>query len=330
MIVLKGKFYDGTLDKVFDYNDVHQDVLWYLLELTQVNRFVSRESLKEFLIRFLLITDQPLDQTAEQFINDGILISGTIGDQYFEYKVKDLFNFLGFSSTNCKFHVFGDLEEFKNEYKKRDYLISISSVDEKTKEISSSVMFLMFTGIRTLLEIDSLNVKFKENLNELKEAELDSVLRFVDYVMEVIPDEVFQNYKDKNGEFLEGKSLYYITQENIVFDPFEEMPRDIIAMIFEKWFGEDDLYVKMLKSAEGPDEDYMEDIKYYSKFIRFAYGVKHGLIQLNDDWYSAYQNYDPRFVDNPIEEYWGDDCEMFSTQYIYESWKMDEWIHLIP
>ena len=82
-------------DSLSNYDDLHQDVFWYLLTQTRVNSIMCRNSLREFLIRYLLISEHPLDQTAEEFINEGLLISGTLGDQVFCFYLKDVFHFFG-------------------------------------------------------------------------------------------------------------------------------------------------------------------------------------------------------------------------------------------
>ncbi|WP_395805201.1 hypothetical protein [Daejeonella sp.] len=74
----------------------------------------------------------------------------------------------------------------------------------------------------------------------------------------------------------------------------------------------------------------MWDINYYSKYIRFAYGVKHGLIKLDDNWTFPYNNYDPRLIDNPIEDFCGENGEVYSTNYIYQCYDMEKWIEWIP
>lgn len=61
---------------VQQYNDLHQDIFWYLLQQTHINQCAGPNSLREFLIRYLLITKHPLHETAEAFIDEGLLISG--------------------------------------------------------------------------------------------------------------------------------------------------------------------------------------------------------------------------------------------------------------
>jgi len=330
MIINEGKFFKVALESVKAYDELYHDLTWYLYKLTNVSRIVCKESMREFLLRYMLIIDQPVEKTASQFIDHGILISGSIGGKPFEFSTSDFINFLGYSSNSSKYHIFDDLDTFINKYKRLDYKIDIEKTGDKEYKITQDVLVNFFLDTKTLYEIDSLDLVFKEDLKSLTEEEYQQALHFVDYVMSTFPSEKFEEYRTQFSDFLNSSHLYYIEQEKIEFDPFEELPREVLASIYEKMLGEDDFYAFALRSDEELDEDYLEDIKYYAKYIRFAYGVKHGLIQVNDDWYGAYNHYDPRFVDNPIEEYQGPDCEMYSTRYIYESWDMDEWIDLVP
>ena len=79
-----GKFTDKVAPETLEkFPEVQQDVLCFLMLLTKVNRFHTKESFREFLIRYLLIVDKPLVSKAQDFINDGVLIDGTFENKYF-------------------------------------------------------------------------------------------------------------------------------------------------------------------------------------------------------------------------------------------------------
>ena len=85
-----GKHFDYTdKSKISEYDEIHQDILLYLFSITKVNRIVSKESFKEFLIRFLLITNQPLNVSASNYLENNELISGILDSEPFCFKVKD-------------------------------------------------------------------------------------------------------------------------------------------------------------------------------------------------------------------------------------------------
>jgi hypothetical protein len=92
-----GKFTDRVAPETLEkFSEVQQDVLCFLMLLTKVNRFHTKESFREFLIRYLLIVDKPLVSKAQDFIDYGVLIDGTFENKYFCFKVKDLIELLEF------------------------------------------------------------------------------------------------------------------------------------------------------------------------------------------------------------------------------------------
>ena len=56
--------------KVDLYNEVQLDMLWYIMDLTGIERFVTEESFREFLIRFFIIRNKHIDEYAMDVIND--------------------------------------------------------------------------------------------------------------------------------------------------------------------------------------------------------------------------------------------------------------------
>ena len=61
-----GKFTNYSYkDKISEYNDVHLDMLWFLMNLTTVQRFVTPASFQEFLVRLFLIRDKIRSKSAE-------------------------------------------------------------------------------------------------------------------------------------------------------------------------------------------------------------------------------------------------------------------------
>ena len=78
-----------TLEK---FSEVQQDVLCFLMLLTKINRFHTKESFREFLIRYLLIVDKPLVAKAQTFIDEGVLIDGTFENKYFCFKLNRIEN----------------------------------------------------------------------------------------------------------------------------------------------------------------------------------------------------------------------------------------------
>ena len=103
----------ATLEK---FSEVQQDVLWYLMNLTNIHRLHTKEAFREFLIRYLLIVDKPLESKASDFINDGILIDGVFENNYFSFSVKNLIELIGFEASNSLYNINGSLTDFIQDF----------------------------------------------------------------------------------------------------------------------------------------------------------------------------------------------------------------------
>jgi hypothetical protein len=326
-----GKNFDFALPAVDQYDEVHQDLFWYLLEQTRVTRCASVNSLREFLIRYFLISKRPIDQTAEEFINEGLLFSGTIGDRYFSFGIRDLFHFIGFGKSDDSYHLQSYLEDFIANYKSKKYMIKIQPDEEGgATKISKDTLIIAFSGVTTLLQIDSLNLEFREDLSEVQPEEIAQVTTFVDYVMQQIPSQVFEDYQSKLGNALRNFSEYYIAKEKVSFDPWTQLPKATLVQLFEHLLDDGDKLLAEYRDNEEVDEDVIHDLNFHIPFIKFAYGVKHGYVVLNDNWMSPYNNYSIEYNLDPLEEMAGENGEAYATDYIYKCYCMDEWIHLIP
>ena len=331
MFVTIGKHTYLANPAVTQYDDLHQDIFWYLLQQTQVNQFAGPNSLREFLIRYLLITEHPLHETAEAFIDEGLLISGTMGDQSFSFYMKDLFPFLGFAATSGRYRVRGRLDEFVQNYQSKKYLIRLETTEEGVNQMSQDLLVLVLAGVKSLVLIDSLNIHFREDLSQVSQEEIARVTTFVDYVMQQIPDQVFEDYQAAFGEAMTGYEEYYEKGEDVRFDPWTDLPKATLITLFGHILGEEHHLVQEFRDAEVPDEDVLHDLQFEIPYIKFAYGVKHGYVTLDDNWYTPHlENYSPNFNLDPLEELAGEDGEVYSTNSIYQAYRMEEWIHLIP
>ena len=331
MFVTLGKHTRLANPSVTQYDDLHQDIFWYLLQQTQVNQFASPASLREFLIRYLLITEHPLHETAEAFIDEGLLISGTMGDQSFSFYMKDLFHFLGFAATSGRYRVRGKLDEFVQNYKSKKYLVRLETTEEGTNQISQDLLVLVLAGVKSLVLIDSLNIHFREDLSQVSQEEIARVTTFVDYVMQQIPEAIFEDYKTQFGQVLSSYEEYYVKGEDVRFDPWTDLPKETLVELFTHILGADHHLVEEFRDAEVPDEDVLHDLQFEIPYIKFAYGVKHGYVTLDDNWYTPHlENYSPNFNLDPLEELAGEDGEVYSTNSIYQAYRMEEWMHLLP
>ena len=258
-------------DSLSNYDDLHQDVFWYLLTQTRVNSIMCRNSLREFLIRYLLISEHPLDQTAEEFINEGLLISGTLGDQVFCFYLKDVFHFFGFASTSARYQVEGSLGDFIKTYRNKKYLISIEAGDSGEVKISEDVLILKLAGLERLIQIDTLNIRFKEDLIGVSVRVLTRVSHFVDYVLHQVSSEVFSTYQDKFTTELNYYKEYYYKENVINFDPWTQLPKDKLVSLFEHLLGPNHHLVQGFRDVEVTHEDVLHDLMFQIPYIKFAY-----------------------------------------------------------
>lgn len=316
---------------VQQYDDLHQDIFWYLLQQTHINQYAGPNSLREFLIRYLLITEHPLHETAEAFIDEGLLISGTMGDQSFSFYMKDLFQFLGFAATSARYRVRGSLDEFLHSYQSKKYLIRLETTVEGTNQISRDLLVLVLAGVKSLVLIDSLNIHFREDLSQVSQEEIARVTTFVDYVMQQIPAAIFEDFQAQFGQRLSSYEEYYVKGEEVHFDPWTALSKGTLVDLFANILGEEHHLVQKFRNEEVPDEDVLHDLQFEIPYIKFAYGVKHGYVTLDDNWYTPHlENYSPNFNLDPLEELAGENGEVYSTNSIYLAYRMEEWMHLIP
>ena len=324
-----GKFYHFTNNKVVDkYDEVYHDMLWYLMHETKVNRIVSRESIREFLTRFFLIANIDLDRVAEDFIDHGILLEGTIGGESFIFKMQDLLAFMGFSCSDFPYNFHGTLDEFKKNYVHRALNPSVKlSEDEQSVNINADTLMIGFLGLETLAEIKSLSIRFRNSLFELPADHVERASKLTEYITSLIPLSVFSELNERYSEQIKQFKECFDRSSIIKVDVFSVFSREELFSIYEHIIHPETM--NKYRNASFSDPDVIEDLSYYNTHILFAYGVKHGYINKNYEVYDNHLSYDPLF-DIDIDCLAGPDGEVYSTMDIYNDWSMEEWIHLIP
>ena len=130
-------------------------------------------------------------------------------------------------------------------------------------------------------------------------------------------------------DHLDWMEEYYDISKKIIFDPYRHLSRETLIKIAA--ICQDPTSVSYYESFETMDEDFKSDFSIVNEHIIFAYGVKHGYIKLSTDQSSssAISNcYDSYFdID---EQYINEEGFVFPTQFIYDDWKMEQWIDLLP
>jgi len=320
----------ATLEK---YSEVQQDILWYLMKLTKVHRYHTKEAFREFLIRYLLIVDKPLETKAEVFIDEGILIDGVFENNYFCLTVKNLIELIGFEASSSLYNIDESLPDFINEFSYKNPLIISRGNGENEEgepifEISKDLFFYAWMGIHTLCKIENLNLDFREKVNNLEDSYVESVQNFVDYVMKSIPDITFDQLVVEHPDLQHFRDRH-LKSDELNFDVYS-LPQENLRVILEAIIPEMDDY-NFLNEVDIISKEVMEENSTfnYMTHITFAIGVKWGYIELSNHPFSLSHCIDPLF-DVEFDELLGPDGQLFTTQDIYDDWKMEKWQHLLP
>ncbi len=315
------------------FSEVQQDTLWYLMNLTKVHRLHTKESFREFLIRYLLIVDKPLESKAKVFIDEGILIDGVFENNYFCLTVKNLIELIGFEASTSLYNIDESLPAFIQEFSYSTPVIlaeeNIDNNEGKHKyKISKDLLLYAWMGVNTICKIDYLHLSFREKIINLEESYIESVQNFIDYVMESISDDTYDNVIVKHPDLLYFRDRY-LKSDEINFDVYK-LPQDNLRAILEAIIQEMDDH-NFLNEVGIITKEVMEDNSppFYMAHITFSVGVKWGFIELSEHPFSLCHCVDPLF-DIEFDELLGYDSELYTTQEIYDNWGMKKWEYLLP
>lgn len=323
-----GKFLDFTYEeKIKNYDDVHMDMLYYILHITYIERFTTEESFKELLIRFFLIRDKNFEDYALDVIDEELILDGFIGDEYFSLRINDLVNLIGFSVSDASYNIHGSFEEFIDFYTYKVPSIKFNQISKNETEVNKEAMAFIFMGLTNLLEIENCTLTFRYDLTEISEKEINGAYKLADYVMNRLPTGLFEKYKNDFTYIGEFESERYILGNNINFDVNKNMDRESLGIIYDYLIG--GFYGETFKEGGQEALELKEDYDYANEKIKFAYGVKHGYIILSEDRYSYLNMISPNFILD-FDSMLGPDEQLYCTQDIYDMYEMEKWIHLVP
>ena len=323
-----GKLFNFTYqEKIQNYDDVQMDMLFFIMSSTDIERFTTKESFKEFLIRFFLIRDKDFNEYALEIIDEEIIIDGFLGDSYFSLKIKDLGNLIGFSISDSLYNIKGSIDEFIENYRFEVPSIKFYKISENEVQVNANTMAYILMGLQNLLEIENCNLKFKEHLKEITEREIIGANKLADYVLNRLPEDLFENYKNDFKNVIELPMERYVLADTIDFDVYNNIDKESLCTIYGIIIGQ--VYEEMYREGGQDAIDCKEDYDHYNESIKFAYGVKHGYIELSTDKYSYFHKISPLFTLD-FDCLTGIEGEIYTTQDIYEIYEMDKWIHLVP
>lgn len=321
---------DLVTSKGWDYEEHNFTIMLHLLVLTRMNRWVCKESFKEFLVRLFLIRDQPIQDSFELFLENEVLISGELGEKHFEFTLNDLLAFTGFARGELKFHVWGTTDEFIRDYQKITYDVWAEESEEGELLDTSEDFFLMTSAMNyDLYDIQNLSLNFKKDLSTLIDQEFSEVQQFVDFLIKKVPDEFFSQFQHTNKKLLDEYTYTFTDQDTLFFDPLKEFYPARIRKILEFFIPRDNPSLETYLKNRGSADSVSQELHAFLNYIKLGFGVKYGLIQLSDNPDEFQSCFDPRFENGElapaITSAFGN-----STSEIFNRCGMAFWLHLLP
>jgi hypothetical protein len=324
-----GKFIEFAYPNYVEkYSDVQLDMLYFVMDTVDIQRFTSSESFREFLIRYFLVRDKEFDENAMDIINEELLFDGFIGDEYFSITIGDLVHLIGFSISTLKFNIYGSMEDFIEDYSFKVPHIKFMQKEgeENTYHINSDGLAYVMAGLNNLLNIENCSLTFKTSLKNTTPQEVESAEKLADYVMNHLPANLFEQYDLDFPNVKINVEEWYLKAKEVTFDVYKDMDQENLAKIYEI-IADKSLADEFRQN--GPNEDMRDMFKFENEHIVFAYGVKHGYIELSEDMYSGMTHISP-LLNIDFELLQGIEGEVYRTQTVYDSYKMGEWLHLLP
>lgn len=324
-----GKNFELVRPEVIDqYSEVQLEVLWYLLDLTKVHRFISEESFREFVTRYLLISNSSLDQTAINFIDHGTLIDGYLKDEYFSLTVKDFIKLIGFASSERKYNIYNTLDGYIRDYSFLSPKASISYNRNDSGESEIQSPFIKDTSINlsALFLIDNLTVDFKDDLKTLTNEDLTRTVNFANFVTNNIDKKYFGDFNQSFPEAAEEFEERYFPEKVISLNVYTDIERSNLIEIYKIILHKETLNQFLEQGTS--DQDFCADLKIPNEHIKFAWGVKQEYIKLSTDPNSFRYCYDPYFYLD-LDLIHSDEGICYPTQEVYDTWNMAKWLHLV-
>jgi hypothetical protein len=321
---------DLVTGKGWDYEEHNFTIMLHLLVLTRMNRWVCKESFKEFLIRLFLIRDQPVQDSFELFLENEVLISGELGEKHFEFTLSDLLAFTGFAREELKFHVWGTTDEFIRDYQKITYDVWAEESEAGELLDTSEDFFLMTSAMNyDLYEIQNLSLNFKKDLSTLIDQEFSEINRLVEFLSRKVPKEFFSEYQHSNQKILKEYNYAFTDQDTLFFDPLKEFYPARIRKILEFFIPKDNPSLRAYLNNRGSADSVTNELRAFLKYIKFGFGVKYGLIHLSENPADFQSCFDPRFENGELASSISDEFGS-STSEIFNRCRMVFWLHLLP
>lgn len=319
--------------------DPNYIILLHLLVLTRMNRWVCKDSFKEFLIRLFLILDKTVSDSFNHYIEDGVLLEGVLAEKKFSLTLKDLLSFTGFTRGELNFHCWGTLEEFINEYQLITYDVWTEESTEENEDdftfvdVSDDWLTITVANNHELYKIPQLSLKFKNNLLHINTSDIREVERFTEFLVSRITDGFFENYQqlDHIQERLKEFSYAFTQKDTLSVDPegilYPIRVLKIIRYLVGSTHSDHHEYLELIKKNFEKNVRLPDSLQKYVYLMKFALGVKYELIRLSDNSNEFHDCFDPRFEQGELSKILFEPG--LSTKQLFQQNKIDSWLYLI-
>ena len=308
-------------------------VMLHLLALTRMNRWVCKDSFREFLVRLFLILDQEVETILERFLEDQVLLEGDVAGKEFRWTLEDLLSFTGFSRGHLDFHIWGTLEEFIHEYRVITYDVWMEEEEDEDGEPSlgnfSEDWLIMTMALNYgMYDIQHLSLKFKPDLLDAKKTEILGIERYVDFLLTRVPVDFFPNYQSEISRKLKRYSYSFTGNNTLNVDIVGMLYPVRILKIMRKSIGSKHSDYRRYMEQIDQDKEDPEVPAYFLDVMKFGLGVKYGLIQLSEHPENFHDCFDPRYEGGKLSSNLVKPG--ISTKVLFRKYKIEEWLYLIP
>lgn len=317
--------------------DPNYIILLHLLVLTRMNRWACKDSFKEFLTRLFLILDKPVSESFNRYAEGGVLLEGMLAEKPFQLTLEELLCFTGFTRGELNFHCWGTLEEFITEYQSITYDVwaeEITGEDEEDLslgDVSEDWLTITFANNHELYKIPELSLNFKDNLQGIDSSTVLEAERFAEFLVSRIADDFFKKYQNEFQEALLGYTYAFTQKDTLSVDP-EEMLYPvrilkILRMILGAEHPDHRLFHQEISMKSRENARLPESLQKYVYLMKFALGVKYGLIRLSDNSDEFHNCFDPRFEQGELSKLLFEPG--LSTKQLFHRSSMESWLYLM-
>mgnify|MGYP006193033957 CR=1 FL=1 len=319
--------------------DPNYIILLHLLVLTRMNRWVCKASFKEFLTRLFLILDKPVSESFNRYAEGGVLLEGMLAEKPFQLTLEELLCFTGFTRGELNFHCWGTLEEFITDYQLITYdvwaeeIIGENEEDLSLGDVSEDWLTITFANNHELYKIPELSLNFKENLQSIDSSTVTDAERFAEFLVSRIADGIFEKYQQLDHIQEQLKEFFYaFTQKDTLsVDPegmlYPTRVLKIIRYLVGSTHADHQEYHELIKKSFEEEVRLPESLQKYVHLMKFALGVKYGLIRLSDNSDEFHDCFDPRFEHGELSKLLFEPG--LNTKRLFHRSSMESWLYLM-